>query len=88
VKTEPPERKPLNSQGLTEPQHDACPCACPCDEKTVHAGRLDRHQDNESEGDADRLDGLPLDDLDRLAAELRTRLTLDECRQLAVLLTL
>ncbi len=57
------------------------------DTKTVHAGRLDRHQDNESEGDADRLDGLPLDDLDRLAAELRTRLTPFELRRLAGLLT-
>ena len=74
-------------QGVTETENAACPCACPSDAKTVHADDHDRHQNNEAEGDADRLDDLPaLDDLDRLAAELRTRLTPLELQRLAGLL--
>ncbi|MCL4207589.1 MAG: hypothetical protein KJ000_34325 [Pirellulaceae bacterium] len=54
--------------------------------ETVHAEHLDGHQEDKSEGDADRLDDLLSEELDRLAAELRARLSPPDRRRLANLL--
>jgi len=96
-----PRSKRLTAQRVTETAAPACPNACPNEGENGNAAGspdaafspTERRQEGKSEGEGGTLvDLLTLDagaglDLDRLADELRARLTPEQRRRLAELLT-
>ena len=68
-----------DTKALTETATDACTAACTSEAENANAGAADR-----SAGDRQRGEGI--DPAESLAAELRRRLTVEDCHRLADLL--
>jgi hypothetical protein len=76
----------LESKGLTATPAKTSAKSSACDRENVRFPTAESRQDDEGEGEAGTPLDLPALDLERLADQLRARLSPDDCRQLAELL--